>query len=86
MKNFRQPVPCIGRCISVFLGIDKILAKHMAHLFIRDPIAVYAERLEVHDENDTDHFEVSVCRNTATIWTCHIPPPNFIFFNRSFLI
>lgn len=30
----------------------------MAHLFIRDPIAVYAERLEIHDENDTDHFEV----------------------------
>ncbi|KAL5112948.1 Glutamate--cysteine ligase catalytic subunit [Taenia crassiceps] len=38
-------------------GIDDVLARHIAHLFIRDPIALYAERLQCHDEDDTDHFE-----------------------------
>ncbi len=39
-------------------GIDDILARHIAHLFIRDPIAVYGEKLQPLDEDDTDHFEV----------------------------
>ncbi|KAM3173028.1 hypothetical protein ACTXT7_013332 [Hymenolepis weldensis] len=56
-------------------GIDKILAKHMAHLFIRDPIAVYAERLEIHDENDTDHFENIQSTNWQSM-RFKPPPPN----------
>lgn len=39
-------------------GIDKLLAQHIAHLFIRDPISVFKERLNLDDENDSDHFEV----------------------------
>nr|CDS33987.1 glutamate cysteine ligase catalytic subunit [Hymenolepis microstoma] len=56
-------------------GIDKILAKHIAHLFIRDPIAVYAERLEIHDENDTDHFENIQSTNWQSM-RFKPPPPN----------
>ncbi|VDO04651.1 unnamed protein product [Rodentolepis nana] len=56
-------------------GIDKILAKHMAHLFIRDPIAVYAERLEIQDENDTDHFENIQSTNWQSM-RFKPPPPN----------
>lgn len=43
-------VPCVG--------IDDLLAKHVAHLFIRDPISLFAEKLDQDVENDTDHFEV----------------------------
>ncbi|KAL3422598.1 glutamate-cysteine ligase [Phlyctema vagabunda] len=38
-------------------GMDDRLATHFAHLFIRDPIVVFAEDLESLDLNKTDHFE-----------------------------
>lgn len=44
---------------SLFIGIDKLLAQHIAHLFIRDPIYVFKERIHLDDENEADHFEVT---------------------------
>lgn len=38
-------------------GMDDLLATHFAHLFIRDPIVVFAEDLEELDLSKTDHFE-----------------------------
>ena len=38
-------------------GMDELLATHFAHLFIRDPIVVFAEDLKELDLNKTDHFE-----------------------------
>ncbi|KAF6776316.1 hypothetical protein AHF37_04401 [Paragonimus kellicotti] len=39
-------------------GVDEPLAKHVAHLFIRDPVSVFSERLIVpEDEEFVDHFE-----------------------------
>ena len=37
--------------------MDPLLATHFAHLFIRDPIVVFAEDLKELDLNATDHFE-----------------------------
>lgn len=54
-------------------GIDDVLATHFAHLFIRDPIVVFAEDLEELDLTKTDHFE----NLQSTNWQ-HIrfkPPP-----------
>ncbi len=42
----------------LFLGIDSQMAEHIAHLFVRDPISVFKEKLYQDNENDTDHFEV----------------------------
>jgi hypothetical protein len=39
-------------------GIDSHLSKHVAHLFIRDPIVIFAELLDQDDEQSMDHFEV----------------------------
>lgn len=39
-------------------GVDPLIAQHVAHLFIRDPITLYIEKLNQDDENETDHFEV----------------------------
>ena len=38
-------------------GMDDLLATHFAHLFIRDPIVVFAEDLQYLDLTKTDHFE-----------------------------
>jgi glutamate--cysteine ligase catalytic subunit len=38
-------------------GMDDRLATHFAHLFIRDPIVIFAEDLKQLDLDKTDHFE-----------------------------
>ena len=38
-------------------GMDDLLATHFAHLFIRDPIVVFAEELRELDLDKTNHFE-----------------------------
>lgn len=48
----------VADVIFIITGIDEILAKHIAHLFIRDPISLFAEKLEQDVENESDHFEV----------------------------
>ena len=44
------------------LGIDPLLAQHIAHLFIRDPVILFEEKLEIDDTKMADHFEVSQFR------------------------
>lgn len=46
------------KTLFVLTGIDKLLAQHIAHLFIRDPLSVFEEKLHLDDENESDHFEV----------------------------
>ncbi|KAH8977767.1 glutamate-cysteine ligase catalytic subunit [Lactarius hatsudake] len=38
-------------------GIDELLSKHIAHLFIRDPIVIFSELIDQDDSQSTDHFE-----------------------------
>jgi len=39
-------------------GVDITMAKHISHLFVRDPLVIYQERLKnVDDEKSTEHFE-----------------------------
>ena len=54
-------------------GMDDLLATHFAHLFIRDPLVIFAEDLQELDLGKTDHFE----NLQSTNWQ-HIrfkPPP-----------
>lgn len=39
--------------------IDHLLAQHVAHLFIRDTVSLFSEKVHQDDTKDTDHFEVS---------------------------
>jgi len=39
-------------------GLPDLLAKHFAHLFIRDPLVVFSETIDQDDAKSTDHFEV----------------------------
>ncbi|RDD36149.1 Glutamate--cysteine ligase catalytic subunit [Trichoplax sp. H2] len=54
-------------------GVDSILARHIAHLFIREPISVFKELLEQDDLKDSDHFENIQSTNWQTMR--FKPPP-----------
>ena len=54
--------------------VDDLLAQHIAHLFIRDSISLFSEKLEQDIHNESDHFEV--CLNLITSnCMCHIRMP-----------
>ena len=53
---------CVWRCE----GIDHLLAQHIAHLFIRDPVSMFREKIDLDDTVDTDHFEVSLIHFTLS--------------------
>ncbi|ORX59349.1 GCS-domain-containing protein [Piromyces finnis] len=54
-------------------GVDDLLAKHIAHLFIRDPIVIFNELLDQNDKKTTDHFENIQSTNWQTLR--FKPPP-----------
>lgn len=38
-------------------GVDEVLAAHLAHLWIRDPLVIYKEYIQLDDEKSSNHFE-----------------------------
>ncbi|GBP31256.1 Glutamate--cysteine ligase catalytic subunit [Eumeta japonica] len=56
-------------------GIDHSLALHIAHLFIRDTVSLFSEKVHQDDQNDTDHFENIQSTNWQTM-RFKPPPPN----------
>ncbi|XP_064652181.1 glutamate--cysteine ligase catalytic subunit-like [Lineus longissimus] len=56
-------------------GIDKHMAQHIAHLFIRDPISLFGEKIDQNDEEEMDHFENIQSTNWQTM-RFKPPPPN----------
>uniref|UniRef100_A0A6A7G5Y0 Glutamate--cysteine ligase n=2 Tax=Hirondellea gigas TaxID=1518452 RepID=A0A6A7G5Y0_9CRUS len=53
-------------------GVDELLARHIAHLFIRDPLVIFSEIIVIDDEESTNHFE----NIQSTNWqTCRFKPP-----------
>ncbi|KAM7348926.1 glutamate--cysteine ligase isoform 2-T12 [Cochliomyia hominivorax] len=56
-------------------GIDHLLAQHVAHLFIRDTVSLFSEKVHQNDEEDTDHFENIQSTNWQTM-RFKPPPPN----------
>jgi len=54
-------------------GVDEPLARHIAHLFVRDPLVIFSERIHIPDTTSTDHFENIQSTNWQTVrWK---PPP-----------
>ncbi|KAE8205174.1 hypothetical protein CF328_g648 [Tilletia controversa] len=56
-------------------GLDASLASHLAHLFIRDPLVIFSERIDQDDESSTDHFENIQSTNWQTM-RFKPPPPD----------
>ena len=42
-------------------GIDAMLSKHIAHLFIRDALVTYDDYASKDDTQSSEHFEVAAC-------------------------
>jgi glutamate--cysteine ligase catalytic subunit len=54
-------------------GVDPILAQHVAHLFARDPLVIFNDRIELDDRAASDHWESLQSTNWQTVrWK---PPP-----------
>lgn len=65
-------------------GMDEILATHFAHLFIRDPIVIFAEDLKTLDLDKTDHFENLQSTNWQHMRFKPPPPSNDIGWRVEF--
>ncbi|KAG8818350.1 hypothetical protein FRC17_010867, partial [Serendipita sp. 399] len=55
-------------------GMDELLAKHFAHLFIRDPLVIFSESIDQDDATMSDHFENIQSTNWQTL-RFKPPPP-----------
>lgn len=54
-------------------GVDERLARHIAHLFIRDPLVMYDQMIDIDDTTHTEHFENIQSTNWQTVR--FKPPP-----------
>jgi len=53
-------------------GLPELVAKHYAHLFIRDPLVIYEDRIVLDDSTEVDHFENVQSSNWQS---CRFKPP-----------
>lgn len=60
--------------------VDDLLAKHISHLFIRDPLVIFKELLDQDDEASSDHFEVKF---TFLIFRVFISADSFFVFYQN---
>eukprot|EP00761_Pharyngomonas_kirbyi_P000677 gb/GECH01000677.1/.p1 GENE.gb/GECH01000677.1/~~gb/GECH01000677.1/.p1 ORF type:complete len:615 (+),score=87.57 gb/GECH01000677.1/:1-1845(+) len=56
-------------------GLDEDLSHHFAHLFIRDPLVIFADRVDLDNAANSDHFENIQSTNWQTV-RFKPPPPN----------
>ncbi len=56
-------------------GINELMARHVAHLFIRDTVSLFSEKVNQDDKVDTDHFENIQSTNWQTM-RFKPPPPS----------
>ncbi|KEG14165.1 gamma-glutamylcysteine synthetase [Trypanosoma grayi] len=54
-------------------GVDARLAKHVAHLFIRDPLVMYDQMIDIDDTAHTEHFENIQSTNWQSV---RLKPPS----------
>lgn len=54
-------------------GLDEKLSRHIAHLFIRDPLVIFSEMVDLDDTQSLDHFENIQSTNWQTLR--FKPPP-----------
>ncbi|KAG6330349.1 hypothetical protein ID866_8741 [Astraeus odoratus] len=64
--------------------IDDLLSKHIAHLFIRDPLVVFSETIDQDDASSNDHFENIQSTNWQTLRFKPPPPKSSIGWRVEF--
>lgn len=56
-------------------GVDHLLAQHIAHLFVRDPLLLYKEELDKDNSRSMFHFDNILSTNWNTV-RFKLPPPD----------
>ncbi|XP_062520742.1 glutamate--cysteine ligase catalytic subunit-like [Corticium candelabrum] len=67
-------------------GVDELIAQHVAHLFIRDPVSLFQEKLEQSIETDADHFENIQSTNWQSMRFKPPPPKSDIGWRVEFRV
>lgn len=65
-------------------GVDHLLAQHVAHLFIRDSVLLFSEKIHQNDMEETDHFESIQSTNWQTMRFKPPPPKSSIGWRVEF--
>lgn len=65
-------------------GVDHMLARHIAHLYIRDPLVIYSDLIEQDNDESTDHFENIQSTNWNTVRFKPPPPGTGIGWRTEF--
>lgn len=64
--------------------VDHLLAQHIAHLYIRDPVVIYKEKMDQDNETSMDHFENIQSTNWNTVRFKPPPPGTDIGWRTEF--
>lgn len=64
--------------------MDEQLSRHFAHLFIRDPVSLFSERIHLDDTVETEHFECIQSTNWQTMRFKPPPPKSTIGWRVEF--
>eukprot|EP00924_Labyrinthula_sp_SR-Ha-C_P010590 snap_masked-scaffold_61-processed-gene-0.52-mRNA-1 protein AED:0.02 eAED:0.03 QI:0/0/0/1/1/1/2/0/669 len=76
LKEYNDTNPPINKKVYEIVnqGIkDEILSTHIAHLFTRDPLVIFGDRVDLDDKKTTEHFENIQSTNWQSVrWK---PPP-----------
>ena len=76
-EEFNDTNPPINDKVYEFLlenDVDTRLARHLAHLFIRDPLVIYDNEIQLDEQSRSDHFENIQSTNWQTV-RFKPPPP-----------
>lgn len=65
-------------------GVDHLLAQHVAHLYIREPLCIYKDLMEQDNETSADHFENIQSTNWNTVRFKPPPPGSDIGWRTEF--
>lgn len=80
------PVPINEKAYKRLMdgGVDHMLARHIAHLFIRDPLVIFDGKVEQDNSSSTDHFENIQSTNWNTVRFKPPPPGTDIGWRTEF--
>jgi glutamate--cysteine ligase catalytic subunit len=65
-------------------GLDHLLAQHVAHLYIRDPLVIFGDRVDQDNTESADHFENIQSTNWNTVRFKPPPPASDIGWRTEF--
>jgi len=84
MNDLDIPINQEAYDVLVANDIDPLLARHIAHLFIRDPLVIYDKRIKLDPETSSDHFENIQSTNWQTVRFKPPPPKSTIGWRVEF--